>query len=479
MGDAPVRPTGGSVAVRKILLNVIIAAVAAAWTLASCQRPIDVDSKTIYSRQAIDLMAEGQRYEKAGNYRLALDRYNRALGLSPRPALYYHVGSCYYALGEYAKAHQFLTAAVRMAGDYPAAQYLLSKVRIQLALAARKAATPAPGVTPTPRPTEREVAMVPKPTPRPTPPPPKVVTTPTPRVKPTPTAKPTATPRRTAGQPTPTPRPTARPTPTLVNPIVAPPPPSVERIPTPRPTRRVAAATPPPTAPTALPQVRREEIFPPSKVDDLTQAPATTSATIGSSPLLGQWNFHWDRAQSFLERKLDEEAVADLLLVLGAQPRHLDARLQLADAYDRLGRGEKALEQYEKARVFFPTDPKPYFRTGNYYLRHAGEDPSHYDRARTYYFMALKVDPNYHFAYHNLGITYMKQGDHERARNNFENALKVKPDYANAHHNLGILFEQNLNNPKAALHHYREYLRLGGPDSDEVRQWVRALEESL
>jgi len=503
--------------VKKILLNLAVAALAVAFSFASCQRPLDVDAKTIYNRQAIDLMAEGERYEKQGNYRLALDRYGKALDLSPRPALYYHIGSCYYKMGEYRKAYDYLTAAVRLAGDYPAAQYLLSKVRIQLALAKKRGAAPSATPTaPTPRPTRVAAATpkptratprptrttpAPKPTPRevatarPTPKPPEVVRTPrrtpTPRPALTPARTPKPTPARTPSPPVRTPATTPRRTPIQTasrtpvgppsHPIVRTPPPRVEHItPTPAP-RTGLAPTPRPRAAKPLPPLSPSEVFPElynGKETDITAPTELSTATTTVSPILSQWKFHWDRAQSFLQRKMYQEAVDELLLVLGAQPRHLDARLALADTYDKLGRGEKALDEYEKARIYHPNNPKPYFRTGNYYLRHAGENPKYYDLARSYYFKAISIAKNYYFAYHNTAVSYMEQGDYERARKYFEWALAIKPDYASAHRNLGILYEQYLHNPKAALRHYREYVRLGGPDADEVREWIKALESA-
>lgn len=499
---------------KTILWNLAIAAVATLLTLASCQRPIDVDGKTIFGRQAIDLMAEGETYEKAGNYAMALDRYGKALELSPRPAIYYHIGYCYYQRSEFTKAQEYLTAAKNLAGDYPAAEYLLSKVRIQLALAARQgvkpgatpAATPGKATMPSPpvvamtppKATPRQVAEVsvtpPERAPRvePTPTPPSGVTrlTPTPRPTPPPERTPIAVERTPAATRTPAPVPTEAvrtPAPPTL-PLISTPPPSVEPIVAPRPTPRYPRSTTQ-TVSTVPPMISPREVFGPEAAADLTTFTArtlpysgATSGTTPDSPLLGQWQFHYEQAQSFLERKMDQEAVDELLLVLGAQPRHLEARLQLADAYDRLGRGEKALEQYEKARIYSLNNPKPYFRNGNYYLRHAEDSPqnsaSYYDRARTYYYEAVNHDPKYYFAYHNVGITYMKQGSYEAARKWLEKAVEINPDYASAHRNLGILFEQHLKDPKRALQHYQKYLQLGGPDADEVKEWVRALEEA-
>lgn len=488
---------------RMLMFNLAVAFAVAALTLASCQRPIDVDRETIYSRQAIDLMAEGQRYEKEGNYELALDRYGKALDLSPRPALYYHIGACYYALGQYAKAHEFLSRAVALAGDYPAAQYLLSKVRIQLALAARHGqrtptpARPTPSVarrTPTPvRPvaptkTPRVVARAKTPTPRAAERTPAVRPTPartrTPVARtPTPTRTPVArTPRPTSRRPTPSP-PTPRPTttPARVGPvIVRTPPPSVEPIRTPR--RAVARVTPRPGPSGSLPPpIDPSKIFRPLGETELQPSVGLSTAPAEISPLLGEWRFHWEQAQSFYQRRLFREAADELLLVLGKRPRHLEARLLLAKIYDEnLDNEEKALEQYEMARVLFPSEPKPFFYTGNFYLRRAmkNNNANYYDRARTYYYQAIKVKPDYYQAYHNLAITFMKQGNFEAARKWFEATLKIKPDYAKAHRNYGLLLEENLNDPKGAIRHYRQYLRLApdAPDAGEVRNWIEALQ---
>jgi len=532
-----------------ILVNAGVAVFVIALTLVSCQRPLDIEGDTIYQRQAIDLMAAGERLEKEGDYAMALDRYNKACEMSPSPAIFYRIGRCYYQRREYTKAYESLTAAIRLAGgDYPPAQYLLGQTRIHLALVGQSGARPATvpaRVTPeasspllrapatptprlsataspaaivqTPRPTPprgvTEVRMEPVRTPRPENPvtsrsemarisSPSASLTPAPAVAvkrtsstaerspAAPTPRPTAvrTPERVI--PTPTPKRTPTPieilTPPLVGPaVVSISSPPVGSVASPRrtPQSRMATTT---SATIIPPLIRPEEIFPSATGPDLTtrtvsRAGFDTTETVGSVPLLGQWQFHWERAQSFLARKWDQEAVDELLLVLGAQPRHLEALLQLGDAYDRLGRGEKALVQYEKARLYHPKDPKPYFRTGNYYLRHAEDSPqnaSYYDRARMYCLEAINQNPKYYFAYHNIGVAYMKESNYETARKWFEKALEIKPDYASAHRNLGLLYEQHLKNPKAALRHYREYVNLNGPDADEVREWIRALEEA-
>jgi len=341
--------------------------------------------------------------------------------------------------------------------------------------------------TPIPsRPTEPATVDV-QPSPRPTP-------------EPTEVAPPKPLPRPEVVEPAPAPetKPAAASAPTITvidrttSPLAAlvptTPPPSVRVIAPAPPTTPVSVAAATPTAAKAVErreapvELPLEKIFPDPRT---TAAPSASSVaspvraepTTTTVPLLTDWRFHWQQALSFNERKQYEDAIGEFQLVLGAQPTHLDARLELADCYDRLGQGQKALEQYEKARMFHPVNPKSYFRSGNYYLRHAEENPAYYDRARDFYFQAVTHDPQYYFAHHNIAVTYMKQSDYERARLWFDRALKIKPDYATARRNLGLLYELHLNDREAATREYRAYLLLR-PDDKEVADWLRALEEA-
>jgi tetratricopeptide (TPR) repeat protein len=547
--------------VKRILCNIaVLAAVALAGILA-CERPAEVDRQAVQTGESIEIMAQGERLQKEGNYRQALEQYQRAISIMPRPALYYNAGACCYALGQYEQAHDYLTRAVNLANDYPAAQYLLSKVRVQLALARQGGAIPATAQA-TPAPTPRQVAMAsatpprvvpnpatatppanltaatPAPNPRRTPvvtpvrtavaapaPTPFVTPRPRPTAAPAPTPRPARTPKldpvanlahKLMGTapapeapsdsvgPEPTPlvmQPSAQPTPIRLAPLPAPggptgvtassptpdafpepplvttPLPSVEPIPTPVPRAAVVDVTPRPTSPGDLPPpISAAELLASGNSRDIESTSGVTTTEL----TLGQPEFHMQQALSFRQRKMNEAALEELLLVLGASPRHLDARLELADTYDALNRGERALEEYQMAMVDFPSDPKVYFRTGNYYLRHAmkGENPAYFDNASRAYYKALKLDPRYYFAYHNLGLIHMQLGQYDAARKAFEIALKYNPQYPSAHRHLGLLYDQYLKDPKSALYHYSVYLRSNPPDAEEIREWVRALEKA-
>jgi tetratricopeptide (TPR) repeat protein len=80
-------------------------------------------------------------------------------------------------------------------------------------------------------------------------------------------------------------------------------------------------------------------------------------------------------------------------------------------------------------------------------------------------------------AYHSLfraGATLTDRSQARLAIKAYQRALKLRPDAAEAHYNLGVLYEQEMNNPRKAIYHYGEYLRLApdAPDADQVRAWL-------
>lgn len=72
------------------------------------------------------------------------------------------------------------------------------------------------------------------------------------------------------------------------------------------------------------------------------------------------------------------------------------------------------------------------------------------------------------------GHESVRQRDYKGAAEAFERALEANPRSASAHFELGLLFEQHLNDPATAIHHFERFLKLR-PTSDKaeiVRQRV-------
>jgi tetratricopeptide (TPR) repeat protein len=92
---------------------------------------------------------------------------------------------------------------------------------------------------------------------------------------------------------------------------------------------------------------------------------------------------------------------------------------------------------------------------------------------------AIGLNPTNAVAHHQIAIVYREQGSFDAALEEYKQALTLAPDYALAHRNLGILYDLYLQQPTAALGHYRTYLELGQQTDSQVRDWVVDLERRV
>ena len=338
-----------------------------------------------------------------------------------------------------------------------------------------------PKTTPTPKGGELPVIVINRPRAEATPTPavvaqatPKIIPTVRPTLPPTPTfAPPTARPVAPTATPVP-PKPTPVPTNT---PFLIPTPHVVLIVPT-------RAPTPVPTATPATPTVEdvQKTLFSGSPTPYAgTERPAPemrpTPSAISSGEAgasLDSFAYHYEQGAKFLEHKEYQRSISELRKALQFDERHLEGLLKLGDAYKKAGRTQQALAEYERAVQYHPNEPRTYLKIGNLYIN--DKDPENLGLARRAYREAVRVDPQYKQAYNNLGILDMQAGNIDDAIENFKRVIAIDNDYPNAHLNLGILYEEYKRNKMEAYAHYKEYVRLGGRRSDEVRKWMEQLQ---
>src|SRR6266404_2893708 len=67
------------------------------------------------------------------------------------------------------------------------------------------------------------------------------------------------------------------------------------------------------------------------------------------------------------------------------------------------------------------------------------------------------------------------QGDFDRAINLYEAALDDSPRCAEVHYKLALLYDDKLNDPVSALHHFRRYLALSptGAHANDVKNSIK------
>lgn len=147
-----------------------------------------------------------------------------------------------------------------------------------------------------------------------------------------------------------------------------------------------------------------------------------------------------------------------------------DTQILLGDMELKREQQEKAAEHYQAAMRLQPNSPEPYLKMGN--LRRRVEDMT---QARRYYLEALKRDPGHIPSLNNLAVMADADGQYDQARQYLEAILKADPNWAKAYFNLGALYETGLNDKARAIEYYEKYLQIGGDLEQKARDNIAAL----
>lgn len=188
--------------------------------------------------------------------------------------------------------------------------------------------------------------------------------------------------------------------------------------------------------------------------------------------ILATYPYHYQKAVALKNRQLYDRAADEYERALQADPKKIQARLELADMLmSKMNRSDRARVHYERAITDFPADPQAYTKMGRYY-----SDLKQPDRAREFYHKALEKDPKYIDALNNLAVMDMVDKKLAQASQEFDEIIKINPSYANAYLNRGIIAEENEKNKDLALRCYKRYVELGGSRKSEVSRWITSLE---
>jgi len=133
----------------------------------------------------------------------------------------------------------------------------------------------------------------------------------------------------------------------------------------------------------------------------------------------------------------------------------------------------KAIEFLEKVIDNSPGVTAPYIDIAIAY-EHIGKPEQAEENLKT----ALKLFPGHPVASNEYALLERKAGKFAEARELYEKAIVRFPDYYPAHRNLGILCDLYLNDVKCALEHYQIYSD-AMPDDEKVKIWIADLRNRL
>ena len=169
-------------------------------------------------------------------------------------------------------------------------------------------------------------------------------------------------------------------------------------------------------------------------------APSLTAIAAPSVPanqVTPQLHAEFEAALALLKAQKYEESVAALNKLVAELPENPIPLINVALAYQKLGKTDLAEEHFKKA---------------------------------------LAIEPENPVASNELALLYRKKGRFLDAKPLYENTLKKYPNFTIAHKNLAVLCDLYLRDYACALAHYRLY-SADAPDDKNVKIWIADLEK--
>lgn len=141
----------------------------------------------------------------------------------------------------------------------------------------------------------------------------------------------------------------------------------------------------------------------------------------------------------------DDAAVA-YQRAISLDPEYAEAHSNLGVLLRDLGRSDEAVAHYRAALQLKPQLASAHFNLANA-LRALPEPSQHELREQRWsevlglYQEAIRLKPDYHEAYTNLGVLFKELDRLDEAAIAYQKAIEVRPDFAEAHSNLGIAYQ--------------------------------------
>lgn len=149
--------------------------------------------------------------------------------------------------------------------------------------------------------------------------------------------------------------------------------------------------------------------------------------------------------------------------------KDFEAAIKLLQA----GEYEKAIELLEKVKKGSQKNSAPYINIAMAYDK-IGKPKEAEENLK----QALTINPDHPVANNEYALLYRKTGRYAEARQLYERVVKRYPEFMPARKNFGILCELYLDDAPCALAQYEEYSQANPGDGD-VKLWIAALKQRL
>jgi len=153
------------------------------------------------------------------------------------------------------------------------------------------------------------------------------------------------------------------------------------------------------------------------------------------------------------------EAVAALEEARKLQPQDVRTNFNLAEAYGKADRLDKAEETFLGLCAINPDGAVTYHGKIIQMYDGAGRYDKALDSAKT----IISISPKNELAVYNLGVMYLKLKRYDEAVESFRNAIALKPDYASAIYNIGYSYSL-ANRWEDAVAGFRKYTEFAPDD---------------
>ena len=182
-----------------------------------------------------------------------------------------------------------------------------------------------------------------------------------------------------------------------------------------------------------------------------------------------------DLGLCFREKNRMGEALAHLKKAVSLKPSYTPARNSLGRVYLEMGQTDKAIAIFKEITkdALYATPHFPLANLGLAYYKKGD-----YTKALEYYHRALKLEPNFVFALHGVGATYLAMKKGRLALDYLGRALKLAPKVAQIHFEYA---EANLlvGNIAQARISYENALDIASPESEvaaKARQRLKQIQ---